>query len=192
MITVLTGAVVILTVLVVLDLSLTVLLIKALREGKLNSTPGGNDHDHPDHPEGGFEPTAPTIRPGSPVPPLGLTTADGRPLSQILAEGRWLVAFVSPGCEGCEQERPVLTEWADSHAARGERVAVVVTESSQRIDAFVADYPFAVVAADGVGDGEAISAFGVATFPSYVRIADGAVTSTALELPGHEVVLIDD
>lgn len=154
--------------LVALDLALTAAVMRRLRE-----------HDAALRLPEVQLPTSPALPVGSPVPAFAAQTSRGPVTSDGLADDT-LFAFVSPGCVGCEEDRPRLIAELRRRAAAGQASVVVVTESSARIREYESAYgALAQVVADGPVNGPVTTAFAVRAYPSYALVHAGVLlTST--------------
>lgn len=127
-------------------------------------------------------PPEPTVLADAPAPETAAVTTGGRALNTLTAEGEVLLAFVSPGCIGCEQDRPQLVRTIAERAERGTRTVVVVSEEPDRIASFESDYSGADVIADGSDQGPVHDAYGVSAVPAYCLVSAGTVVGAALDL----------
>ncbi len=161
--------VIILTVLVAVDLVLTAAVMRRLRE-----------HDVALRVPAVQPATSPALPVGSRVPAFAAQTSRGTVNSDELIADDTLFAFVSPGCVGCEEDRPRLTVELRRRAEAGQASVVVVTESSARIREYESTYgSLARVVADGPVDGPVTSAFAVRAYPSYALVREGVLQASA-------------
>ncbi|MEV6150532.1 hypothetical protein AB0L53_09335 [Nonomuraea sp. NPDC052129] len=116
----LTAAVVLIGLLCVLNLLLTLTLIRRMRQ----MGGGGVQHAGP--------PIA--LRPGSPVGEFAAVTVDGEPMSHDTVAG--LVGFFSAGCEPCHKLLPRFTEHARA-LGRENVLAVVAGDDAEAVEALV-------------------------------------------------------
>lgn len=167
--TVLVTVVIVLTVLVAVDLVLTAAVMRRLRE-----------HDAVLRAPLVRPPNSPTLPVGSRVPEFAAQTSRGAVNSDELLADNTLFAFVSPGCVGCEEDRPRLTAELRRRADAGQTSVVVVTESSTRIREYESTYgALAQVVADGPVDGPVTTAFAVRAYPSYALVHAGVLQASA-------------
>ncbi|MGK5552103.1 TlpA family protein disulfide reductase [Actinomadura kijaniata] len=171
---VLVAAVVLVGALCLLDLLLTLGVIRRLREhtaaleGLLARGGGGR-------PPGDDLPAA-----GDAVAPFAATATDGTPVTAESLAGRVIVAFLSTECDACRGQLPRFVEQARGQG-RDRVLGVVVGDAAAAEDMVAALEPVARVAVEPVG--AAISAaFGVSAYPSYVVVEDGRVTGTAVSV----------
>ncbi len=159
----------VLTVLVALDLVLTAAVMRRLRE-----------HDAALRGPAVQLATSPGLPVGARVPAFAAQTSRGTINSDELTADDTLFAFVSPGCVGCEEDRPRLTAELRRRAEAGQVSVVVVTESSTRIREYESTYgALAQVVADGPVDGPVTTAFAVRAYPSYALVREGVLQASA-------------
>lgn len=127
-------------------------------------------------------PPEPTVLAGAPAPETAAVTTGGSALDTLTSDGEVLLAFVSPGCIGCEQDRPQLVRTIAERTERGARTIVVVSEEPERIASFVTDYAGADVVADGSDQGPVHDGYGVGVVPAYCLVSGGTVVGAALDL----------
>jgi AhpC/TSA family len=166
---VLLAAVLILAVLVLVDLALTLAVVRRLRKQV-------TDRERWEAEQRGQ--VSPPL--GTPVPDFTVEATDGSTVTgDTLRGGRAFVAFVSNGCGSCHDQLPQLREHLAASRAAG-------------------DYALVVVAGDGSGDGDLVTAlngavpvvtegvaredrvvgpaFAIGEYPTYVLLNDGAVS----------------
>lgn len=161
--------VIVLTVLVTFDLVLTAAVMRRLRE-----------HDAALRGPAVEPLTAPALPVGSRVPAFSAQTNRGAVNSDELLADDALFAFISPGCVGCEEDRPRLTDELRRRAAAGRASVIVVTEASTRVREYESTYgALARVIADGPVDGPVTTAFAVRTYPSYALVHAGVLQASA-------------
>lgn len=158
---VLLGVIAVLALLVVVDLALTLAVIRRLRQ----HMPGSHQADPP------FSKMV-----GRPVPDFTTTATDGSEVTaEALRTGRAFVAFLAVGCGGCHDQLPQLREHVAKLRDAGEHVLVVVNGSdagaSEFVDAFGHDAHI-VVEND---DASLNAAFGIDGYPTYLVVDDGVV-----------------
>lgn len=157
----LAAAVALVGVLCVLDLLLTIGVIRRLKDHTrlldANSRP----------------PLRP--RPGDVVGEFAATDTQGRALSRGGLEAGTLVGFFTTGCAPCKEQLPLFVE----HAARqsGEVIAVVAAPAPD--EAMIAQLsPVARVVVE-LPDGPTVGAFHVSGFPTVLVVGDdGTVAAT--------------
>lgn len=166
---VLLAAVVVLAALVVLDLALSLAIVRRLREDRAARAQVA----HP------F--LARLV--GQPVPELVAVANDGSAVTAgRLREGSWFAAFVSVGCGACHDDLPRLREHVAARRAAGDPVLVVVSDEAGdggELAATVAEDALVVVesAARPVSE-----AFGVEAYPTYLEVDGGAVVDAHLSM----------
>jgi thiol-disulfide isomerase/thioredoxin len=156
------AAVVVVGVLCVLNLLLTVGVIRRLRRQAVAAP--------------FFSPMAEGLAIGEKLPAFTATTTGGEPISDELLDGPALIGFVSPSCEPCRELMPRFIDHARQTSAAV--LAVVVAGSDEEAAADVerlAEVARVVVEAPQ----DAIqSAFKVAAYPALFLIgAEGRVTA---------------
>ncbi|MFI6744464.1 TlpA disulfide reductase family protein [Nonomuraea sp. NPDC050451] len=154
-------AVVLVGVLCMLNLLLTVGVIRRLRR-QAASAPF-------------LSPMAEGLAIGEKMPAFAATTTDGEPISDELLDGSALIGFFSPSCEPCRELMPRFIDHA--RQTSGTVLAIVVADSDKEAAADVerlAEVARVVVEAPR----DAIqSAFKVAAYPALFLIgAEGRVT----------------
>jgi thiol-disulfide isomerase/thioredoxin len=168
----LTAAVVVVGLLCLLDLLLTLGVIRRLREhtSKLAQLASGLSAGFPE------ELGVPV---GEAVAGFAATATGGGLVSRELLAGRTLVGFFAPGCGPCEEQLPGFVEYAQSlPGGPGQAVAVVVggdgaqdtkgSEYVERLD------PVAQVVVEAPG-GPVQSAFRVNGYPTLYLVDIGGV-----------------
>lgn len=125
---------------------------------------------------------------GAPAPRVDARTTSGRSVDDLFdGDDEVLVAFVSPGCTGCEEERSGLARAIATRASLGRTSLVVVSETRSRIGDYERDFPGAEIVADGVQDGPVFTAFGVRAVPEHLLVVDRVVVH-ADRSPGPDAV----
>lgn len=160
-------AVVLIGVLCMLNLLLTVGVIRRLRKQAASAA--------------SLPPMAEGLAIGEKMPQFAATTTDGEPISDELLERSALIGFFSPSCEPCRELMPRFIDHARRTSAAV--LAVVVTDSNEEAVADVerlAEVARVVVEAPHAA---IQSAFQVAGYPTLFMIgADGRVTDNDLVL----------
>ncbi|MGY0235090.1 TlpA family protein disulfide reductase [Longispora urticae] len=145
----LAAAVLILAAIVLLNLVLTFAVIRRLRDG---ATAG---------------PAAPGV--GDPVPTFATTMTDGATLThRDLLVGPATVVFALPGCAPCTRTLAALPGAEPTFV-------FVMGEPGGETEAVLAKVPFFARAGVTPMDGPVGRAFGVALFPTTLRVADGVI-----------------
>ena len=119
------------------------------------------------------------LAPGAAVPGLAAVTHDGAELPvDALAAGDRLLAFVSASCAACREHLPGFVAAAAAHGPDG--TVVVVTGDPDRgadLVRMAAGAARVVVEAD---DGPWTSGYHITTFPTFFRLRDGVVAAKGL------------
>lgn len=166
--------VIVLTVLVALDLVLTAAILRRLRE-----------HDAALRVPSVQPASSPALPVGARVPAFAAQTSRGAVNSDELFADDTLLAFVSPGCVGCEEDRPRLIAELRRRAEAGQASVVVVTESGTRMREYESTYgALAQVVADGPAEGPVTTAFAVRAYPSYALVQAGVLRASAGDIEG--------
>lgn len=162
----LVAAVCVLGVVTLLDLFLSLAIIKRLRR------PAG--HHGPQY-------VVETLPAGTPMPRLELDTVDGTTVdfAESGPNRRTLIAFLAAHCGPCHEQLPRLREIVADLNAHGDRAIVVVLTFSGRAPDFSTAF-------DGLapvvlqGDEERVSRpFEVSGYPTYVMFESGVRTHAA-------------
>ncbi len=151
------AAVVLVGLLCVLDLILSLGVVKRLREHTemLNNLNGRA-----------------SIGAGEEVGAFTAVTVDGLPVSRDLLTDETLVGFFSPGCPACKEQLPKFVEFARSMPGGRDRVLAAVVGDVRRTTDMVAMLnPVAHVVAEPAQGGAVGGAFQVAAFPSVLKVA---------------------
>jgi hypothetical protein len=170
----LVAAVVLVGLLCLLDLLLTVGVIRRLRQhtellNKLQAGPGGPMPDV-------------MLPAGSAVGEFAATTTEGDPVSRELLAGRTLVGFFTPGCEPCKEKLPTFIEVAPGISGGPEQVLAVVVASAEEgaeTAARLAEVARVVVEPY---DGPVVKAFGASGFPAFGLLEGRQVVASGFEL----------
>ncbi|WP_426504700.1 TlpA family protein disulfide reductase [Dactylosporangium sp. McL0621] len=164
----LTAAVVVLTVLTLLNLLLMVGVIRRLRDHTGRFTEMARS----------VMPEVAVVAPGSPVPAFSATTRDGDTVADTALAGETLVGFFSPSCQPCKALLPRFADHARRFAGGRDRVIAVVVEDA---DLAVLE-PVARVVVEEPG-GAMAAAFTVTGFPALAVLgAGGTVTASGMSL----------
>lgn len=161
-------AVVLVGVLCMLNLLLTVGVIRRLRKQAASAA--------------FLSPMAEGLAIGEKMPEFAATTTDGEPISDELLDGPALIGFFSPSCQPCRELMPRFIDHA--RQTSDAVLAVVVAGSDEEATADVER--LAEVARVVVEEPQAAiqSAFKVAGYPTLFMIgADGKVTDNDPTLP---------
>ncbi|MFF5437685.1 TlpA family protein disulfide reductase [Streptomyces achromogenes] len=154
----LTAAVVLLGILCVLNLLLTIGVIKKLREYGPAGPVGA--------PGEGMTP----LRPGEELPDFTALAEDGALVGASSLPDGSLIAFLSPGCAPCRRELPELVAYAAADPGRRERTLAVVVGEPGECEHFVRELgPVARVVVEPKG-GPVCAALRVDAFPTTLRV----------------------
>lgn len=156
--TALASAVVLVGVLCVLDLLLTIGVIRKLRE---YGPPGPARA-----PGGGMTP----LRPGEELPAFTAVAVDGAPVDRSSLPDGTLIAFLSPTCEPCRAKLPELVAYAAAEPGGRDRTLAVVIGEPEECERFVRELnPVARVVVEPRG-GPVCAALRVDAFPTTLRV----------------------
>lgn len=168
----LTAAVILVGVLCLLNLVLTLGVIRRLRE-----------HSEQLSAAGGAGPK-PILSAGEPIGEFEATTADGAVVSRsTLLDGEsHLVGFFSVNCQFCKEQLPRFVEYARGVAGGRQRVLAVVVDDGDTSELVSALDPVARLVLEP-HDGPLATAFGVTGSPAFCRVAeDGTVADSGYDL----------
>jgi thiol-disulfide isomerase/thioredoxin len=122
---------------------------------------------------------------GQAVGEFSTATVDGQPMDHSRLSGETLVGFFSPHCERCKLQLPDFIAAARSRQGGPDRVlAAVVGAADEATDLVAALQPVARVVVESHG-GPLGTAFGVTAYPTVVTVApdgDGRVVVVANRL----------
>ncbi|MFI0714975.1 TlpA family protein disulfide reductase [Streptomyces inhibens] len=157
------AAVVFVGALCMLDLVLTLGVIKRLREhSELLSGVSG--------PGSRFDTLDMAV--GEEVGEFATSTVDGEPLTHGMLAADTLVAFFSPGCQPCKEKMPKFVDHARTLPGGREQVLVAVVGDPAEAAAFVAELsPVARVVVEEGPDEPLSAAFRARSFPTLLRVA---------------------
>jgi Redoxin len=162
----LTGAVVVVGTLCLLDLLLTLGVIRRLREHTAMLA-----RTRPS------EPLAIGLPPGKSPEPFMATTTEGADVSG--PAGLSVVAFFSTSCPVCPKQAPVFVDYLRAQALKRDEVLAVVTGQAAASVPYFADLADVAHICTEPPDGEIGTAFGVRGFPAFfVLDAAGIVTAS--------------
>jgi hypothetical protein len=174
---VLVAAVLVLTVVTLLNITLLLAVIRRLREheGRLATMA-----------QGAAAPAEPQIMApiGHRIAEFTAESVDGRELDRTALVTPALVGFFSPSCSSCHERVPDFRKAADDHD--GSSLAVVVRDGADPAP-LLADLDGAATVVLEEPDGPVATAFGVRAFPAFALVgADGTLRARGYELPLHE------
>jgi hypothetical protein len=159
----------------VLNLILTVGVIRRLRD---HSEKLANLH--------GFgEPAPPVmIGAGERVGDFAATTSDGEPVSRELLSGRTLVGVLSPSCDACKERLPAFVATARSFpGGRGQVLAVLAGEWDEMEEYRQELAPVARMVIEPPMDGPISTALKVQGFPTFAVLdPTGTVVASGLDV----------
>ncbi|MEV8374238.1 hypothetical protein AB0P21_15960 [Kribbella sp. NPDC056861] len=167
---VLSTAVVLIGLIALLNLVLTIGVIRRLR-----AQPPADQHQH----AGGLRPAVDvrptTLEPGERVPGIDAVTIDGIAV-QLPFEGRSLIGFFSPSCSTCREQLIPFVVTAERQPA-GVRVLAVVAGSDDDtakayVDELLAGRSEVLIVREDE-DGPVQKAFGIKGFPAFAIVDDG-------------------
>lgn len=173
---ILTAAVVLVGLLCVVDLLLTLAVIRRLRThteqlATLRDPAADN-------------PFAGMVAAGSPVPAFTGRSVDGVPVDVATAQPE-LIVFFSTSCSACATELPELVALLGSGAHEGRRAVVIVAgqDNAGSVRFVDALRPVATVVREPFG-GPILTAFAVDVYPTFYVVADGVVRGRAISVRG--------
>jgi hypothetical protein len=173
---VLVGAVVVLTVLTLLNITLVLAVVRRLRDHETRLAAVTTGAAAPAEPQL-------TVPVGQPIGDFTTESHDGRPLDRDALLTPALVGFFSPSCDSCHERVPDFRKAADAH--EGTVLAVVVGDGPDPTP-LVADLRDAATVVVEEPDGPVARAFAVRAFPVFALVgADGTVRANGFELPLH-------
>lgn len=179
----------VLVVATLLNLALTVGVIRRLRDHteQLAAMPG------PDGFPAGFEPPASSMVPvGQRVPDFAAMTTEGETISRDGLSGRTLVAFLSPDCPGCLDQLPHLVEYAAGFPGGREQVLAVLGGTDEDVEPMRARLaPVSRIVVEPWGAGPVAAAFDMRLWPAFglvdhdgtVIVTEGAVRDLPVDQP---------
>jgi len=173
-------ALVVLAGLILLNLSLTMAIVRRLRHHteKLAAleTRGGV-------PSG--------LAVGATVPPFTATTLAGDALShEWLAGGATMVTFLSPHCQACRDKLPQLRSYCEQAVDRELRTLVVITGETEDAADMVTALQGATPLIVEPKDGQVATAFQIRGFPSFIVVGpDSTVHHSTFSLDGLPAAL---
>ncbi|WP_431927343.1 TlpA family protein disulfide reductase [Nonomuraea jabiensis] len=163
------AAVVVVGLLCLVDLVLTLAVIRRLRVHTLRLAE--------------LAPTgAPMVQPGTTLGEFSATALGGETVSRAFFSGPSVVAVFSTECSSCHERLPEFTSYlADT---RPERVLVVVTGDPDGARQFTGELTSATVVVEPMG-GPVSRALQVSRFPSFYLVDGDAVVVAADTAPGR-------
>ncbi|MFI7125156.1 TlpA disulfide reductase family protein [Nonomuraea sp. NPDC050153] len=125
---------------------------------------------------------APLVRPGTTLGDFSATAVDGETVSRAFFSGPSVVAVFSTECASCHERLPEFTSYlADT---RPERVLAVVTGDPDEARRFTGELTAATVVVEPMG-GPVSRALQVSQFPSFYLVDGDAVVVAADTAPGR-------
>jgi hypothetical protein len=160
----------------VLNLVLTLGVIRRLRHHSELLAPSGSAPEHPSGPD------IPVLEVGRRPAPFEVTTYDGATLTLDDLAGEALLGFFSPSCPSCRERVPeFLARHLERPADSGPAVAVITghDQDSDDMAASLAEHVIVVRQAPG---GQLLNAFGVAGYPMVLLLGrDGTVAASGFD-----------
>ncbi|MFE3456598.1 TlpA family protein disulfide reductase [Nocardiopsis aegyptia] len=176
--TVLTVAVVLVTGLCLLNLLLTVAVIRRLKEhtALIGGGVGGPDA-FPDS----------MLPAGARIGTYSAETLDGTVLTRDDLHGHTLIGVFSPGCSGCAQQLPHFVELARNTPGGRDGVLALVVGGLEEAAGEIAQLAPVARVVHEADDGPLTRALGVQAFPAIARVdADGRVLASGVEVADLE------
>ncbi|WP_214319900.1 TlpA family protein disulfide reductase [Nonomuraea sediminis] len=162
------AAVIVIGLLCVVDLVLTLAVIRRLREHTQRLAEVGPMR-------------SPLVQPGTTLGDFSATTVDGETVSRAFFSGPSVVAVFSTECASCHERLPEFTSYLAD--ARPERVLAVVTGDAEEARRFTSELTSATVVVEPMG-GPVSRALQVSRFPSFYLVDGDAVVMAADTAPG--------
>lgn len=160
--------------LAVLNLLITLALVRRLREHEARRAGAGEAND--------FETVR--LRPGDRIGEFKTTDVDGRSVSDTSMVGRTLVAFFSPACEACVEKVPAFAERAAERVGGRDKVITVVLGDGPDSEQLVDQLHAGTRAVVEPYDGPISRAFGVIGFPAYLIVEKSHVIAASADVGG--------
>jgi hypothetical protein len=174
----LSAAVVVVGALTVLNLILTLGVLKRLREQAEQQANTGSS-----------EPTDPIMQPGETPDDFDVVSVDGEPVTRDGVSGLRLVAFVSPLCDMCEAQIPGLLDRAASMPGGRENVLVVVIGKGEGTAEYAEKFRDVAKVVVEPGNGQVNRAFRLGGVPAFglldeeARIVRSTIAIDRLDVP---------
>lgn len=165
----LVAAVVLIGLLCLLNLVVSLGLVRRLREQ------GEAGH----HRHGTSDPGPIQLPVGQPVPSFEARTVDGEAIGSADLTGRTLVGFFSPGCDACEVQLPLFVAAARES---GRPPLAVVAGTNGTSAPYVEKLRGSAQVVQELDRGPIQQAFGVRGFPAFVLVEDGVLGMNDYEL----------
>ncbi|MFI6595590.1 TlpA disulfide reductase family protein [Nonomuraea sp. NPDC050536] len=165
----LVAAVIVIGLLCLVDLVLTLAVVRRLRAHTLRLAELGPAR-------------APLVQPGTTLGDFSATALDGGTVSRAFFSGPTVVGVFSTECASCHERLPEFTSYlADT---RPERVLAVVTGDADEARRFTGELTSATVVVEPMG-GPVSRALQVSQFPSFYLVDGDAVVVAADTAPGR-------
>jgi hypothetical protein len=167
---ILLAAVVVLAALVLLDLALTLAVIRRLREQAEKRTAA---------------PVDPFVQQllGRQVPEVSTVATDGTEITAKWLRDAGFVAFVATGCGTCHDELPQLRAHLEQRRSAGARSLVVVEgDGDDELVTVLQDVVPVVVESYGEDERPLLGGFDVNGFPTYLELEGGTVTQVLMTM----------
>ncbi|SCF01451.1 redoxin domain-containing protein [Micromonospora chokoriensis] len=174
------AAIAIVGIICLLNLLLTVAVIRRLREHtELINRTGQQFPEQQDL----------TRQPGAQVDEFRVTTVDDRALTRDDLRDGMLVAFFSPRCPSCEEQKPAFLDYAGAMPGGRENVVAVVLGSPEEVAGLVAQLEqVAQIVLEANVDGAMSSAFDLRGYPAFCLMGQDAV----LAATGYRVDMLPE
>lgn len=169
------AAIAIVGVIGLLNLLLTMAVIRRLREHTDLISRSGQQF-----PEQGDI----TRQAGARVDDFRVTTVDDRPVTRDGLRDGMLVAFFSPRCPSCEEQKPAFLEYAAGMPGGRDDVVAVVLGSPEEVAGLVSQLQgVAQIVVEANVDGEMSSAFDLRGYPAFCLMGqDGVIAVTGFRV----------
>ncbi|MEV4835869.1 redoxin domain-containing protein [Nonomuraea sp. NPDC049486] len=177
---VLWAALAIVFIICLLNLVLTVAVIRRLREHTELINRGGG------HPPGQEEITLPA---GARVGEFSAVTGDDRTVTRDDLRPGMLVAFFSPRCPTCEEQKPAFIRYVSGLPGGRDQVIAVLLGSPEELGGLREELGgIAQIVIEGDVDGAMAAAFGLRGYPAFCLMGQDGV----LQVTGFKVDVLPD
>jgi hypothetical protein len=168
----LTAGLVVVAALCVLNVVLTVGVVRRLRQ-----------HDRMLAAGAGAAAPMRAPAPGDWIGPFTAETPGGVTVSRETLRPGDLVAFLSPGCGPCEEQLPGLVQWLrESEGTAAATLVVIVATPTEAADMVAALSPLANVVCEPSPRADIQAAFGVESYPIALTVDGSAITEVFRDL----------
>lgn len=175
MTTILTALLMVVGAVAVLNLLLTVGVIRRLRQHTERLS-------HLSAPGGAPEPVM--LEAGAQVGEFAATTTDGEPVSRDLLSGQTLVGVFAPSCSACREQLPNFISKAETFPGGRAQVLAVVSGEPEQVGLYRDQLtPVARVVVESPPNGPLVSALQAVGFPAFAVLnAEGVVVASDFTL----------